>query len=486
MSRLPRAARWCAAIAFVNALVWSFVTPPFHVADETGHLVYVQHLAETGDVPDEQGAEPFSPEQGQVLDALRFPQVVGNARERTLTTEADDRALDRLGARRPDPVGPGGAIESSTQPPLYYALEAGVYLASPSRALLDRLWLMRVLSCLLAAATAAFTVLFLRELFREPWAWALGGLAVAFQPVFGFTSSGLTPDSLLFAASAATLFGMARAFRRGLSPRLGAGIGVALAVGALAKLNFLALIPGVLLGLGLLVWRTSGPRRPALVGAGAAVGILAAAVLAVVALNLAVWDRSAWGGGLGGAVDAAGGAPAATREISRAEQLSYVWQLYLPRLPFMDTQFEYFPPWQTWFKGFVGVFGWLDTPFPTWSYKLALGLAAPLLALALVGLFRIRERLAAHWPALLCFATISAGVLVSVGVLGLRYREDTGFAFEQARYLFPLLPLYAAGLVMAARGAGRRLAQPAAAVLVVLLAAHGLFGQLLVIARFYG
>ena len=78
------------------------------------------------------------------------------------------------------------------------------------------------------------------------------------------------------------------------------------------------------------------------------------------------------------------------------------------------------------------------------------------------------------------------GVLASIGVLGLRYREDTGNAFEQTRYLLPLLPLYAAGLALAIRGAGERLERPLAALVVVLAMAHGLFAQLLVISRYYG
>ena len=81
---------------------------------------------------------------------------------------------------------------------------------------------------------------------------------------------------------------------------------------------------------------------------------------------------------------------------------------------------------------------------------------------------------------------IVGGLLVSIGVLGLRYRRNTGFEFEQARYLLPLVSLYAAGVAAAALGAGRRFGRPAGAVLVCLAAVHGLFAQLLVISRFYG
>lgn len=488
MSRIPVAARWCALIALLNALAWSLITPPFQVPDETGHLVYVQYLAETGEVPDNPGAAVFSPEQAAMLDALRFNAVVGRPRDRAVSTELLDAEVERLGEERPSPVGGGGSVESSSQPPLYYAAQAAVYHASPWKGLLERVWLMRVFSCLLAAATTLFTFLFLRELLSEPWIWTLGALAVAFQPVFAFTSSGLTPDSLLFAASAATLFGLARAFGRGLTPRLGIGIGVALAIGMLAKLNYVALLPGALLGLALLVARAPTPdRRRALAGAGAAVGVLGAAVLMYAALNTLVWDRPVLGGGVEGAANVAAGDAGATGSApSRREQVSYIWQLYLPRLGFMNAQFEYFPPWQVWFKGLVGLFGWLDTPFPAWVYNLAFALTAPLALLFGLALVRGRSALRRRLPEILCYAAITGGLLVSIGILGLQYFDDTGFRFEQARYLLPLLPFYGAAVALAVRAAGTRVARPLGVLVLVGLIAHGGIAQLLVISRFYG
>lgn len=489
MSRIPVAARWCALIALLNTLAWSLVTPPFQVADETGHLVYVQYLAETGEVPDNPGAAVFSPEQGAMLDALRVNSVVGRPRDRALTTDILDAEVERLERERPSPVGGGGSVESSPQPPLYYAAQAAVYQASPWKGLLERVWLMRVFSCLLAAATTLFTFLFLRELVRTPWMWTLGALAVAFQPVFAFTSSGLTPDSLLFAASTATLFGLARAFRRGLTMRLGLGIGAALAVGTLAKLNFVALLPGALLGLALLAAHAPADgRRRALIGAGAAVGVLAAAVVVYVGLNTLIWDRPALGGGVENAANVAAGTQAADQApTTKAEQVSYVWQLYLPRLPFMNDQFaNHFPLWQTWFKGFIGLFGWLDTPFTEWVYRLALALVAPLLALLAFAFVRGRSGLRRRLPEIACYVAIAGGLMVSIGILGLRYLDDTGNRFEQARYLLPLLPFYGAALALAVRASGERFARPLATAVLVVMIAHNVFSQLLVISRFYG
>lgn len=492
MRRIPVAARWCAVVALLNALAWTLIVPPFHVPDETSHLAYVQYLAEEGEVPDNPGAAGFSREQATLLDALRFDSVVFSQRDRAVPSDLLDAEVDRVGDEGPSPVGEGGQQGSSTQPPLYYAAQAAVYTASPWKSLLARMWLMRAFSCLLAAATTLFTFMFLRELLREPWTWSVGALAVAFQPVFAFISSGVTPDGLFFAASAATLFGLARAFKRGLTPRLGLGIGAALVVGVLAKLNFMALVPGALLGLALLVARApADTRRRALVGAGAAVAVLGVAVLAYASLNTFVWDRPALGGGVEDAANVAAGrgaarSPAEPGAESRRAQVSYVWQLYMPRLPFMKAQFDYFPPWETWFKGFVGLFGWLDTPFPPWVYKLALGLAIPLAGLFGWSLLQGRGALRRRLPEVVCYATVTLGLLVSIGILGLRYVEGTGATFEQLRYLLPLLPFYGAAVALAVRAPGDRIGRPLAALVLVLLIGHTVFAQMLVISRFYG
>ena len=376
MRRIPAAARWCALVAFANALVWSLVTPPFHVPDETVHVAYLQQLAETGRIPNKPGASVFSAEEAAVLDALRFNSVVGSARDRPVYTEAQQRAIRTANEADRSRVSGGGTAESSSQPPLFYAYESIGYLASPWRGLLERVWLMRLMSALLCAATVLFVYLFLRELVpSEPWAWTVGALAVAFQPLFGFTGSGVTPDTLFFAASAALFWALARAFRQGLTPERGAVIGAALAVGLLAKLNFIALLPGVLLGVALLVWRERRGRslRPARLGAAAACAIPGAVAVVYVALNELVWDRTAWGGGVGiAARTAAGTGSHASDAITLADQLSYTWQLYLPRLPGMDSEFFHFPGWETWYRGFIGEFGWLDTTFDLWVYRVSL------------------------------------------------------------------------------------------------------------------
>ena len=76
--------------------------------------------------------------------------------------------------------------------------------------------------------------------------------------------------------------------------------------------------------------------------------------------------------------------------------------------------------------------------------------------------------------------------MLEIGVVGLKYRNSTGFVFEQARYLLPLLPIYSLAMVGIACGAGRRLERIAGGALVLIATAHVLFAQLLTLSRYYG
>ena len=484
LRRIPRVARWCALVAFLNAAVWAGITPIFHVPDETSHVAYLQYLAETGLVPNIPGGNGISDDEARVMDQLRFNDTVGFPDELSLSSEIQQSGLDDVERNRASPSSGGGIIETSGQPPLYYALGSGIYLASPWKGLTQRILLIRLLSALFAAATALFVFMFLRELFSQPWTWTVGALAVAFQPMFGFMAGGVHPDNLFFAASAALLFGLARAFARGLTPALGAGIGAALAVGVLSKLNFYALLPGALLALGLLVWRAREHRGDAARGATVALTVLALAVVGYAALNSIAWDRDLLGGGVENAANASVNRGAA-QPINLGEQLTYTWQLYLPRLPFMHEQFDYFPPYTVWFKGTIGKLGWLDTYWPDWVYRVALGLCVAPLLLAGLALWRRRRALLQRWPELLTYAVLAAGVMGSIGFLGIRFTRDTGYDFAQARYLFPFLAFYGAVVALAALGAGRRFERPVGAALVMVAMIHGLLAQLLVISRFY-
>jgi predicted membrane protein DUF2142 len=318
-------------------------------------------------------------------------------------------------------------------------------------------------------------------------------LAVAFQPLFGFISGGVNSDNLLFAAAAGVFYGLARSFRVGLTPALGLWIGALTAIGLLAKINMVGLVPGIVLGVLLLVLRAPPDgRRQAVRGALGAGALVVGAALIYAILNETVWDRSlffgASGASLSGGTGGVSGAPDVTHvpSASIGDALSYAWQFYLPRLPFMHAQFAHYPLYEVWFKGFIGSFGWLDYGFPGWVYTLALFIVVAVIGLA------VRE-LVVRWAAirpraaeLITYATITLGLLILTNGNGYSARLGGAGGFEQARYLLPLLALYGAIVALAARGAGRRWG-PAVGVLIVAIAiAHTAVAMLLTLTRYYG
>jgi hypothetical protein len=256
------------------------------------------------------------------------------------------------------------------------------------------------------------------------------------------------------------------------------------AVGLLTKLNFAGLVPGIVLGFVVLSVRgvrtgadEPGPRRsfgPMAVALTIAVGpVFLYAVRNVLEHHPALGVASATLNLVG------------TRE-SVIGEAAYVWQFYLPRLPGM---FNYFPGIATtrelWFDRGVGLYGWLDTSFPVWVYNVALVPTGALAVLALRSLFAERAALRARLAELLVYLTMAAGLMALVGGTSDLHRLS-GQQYTEPRYLMPLLPLAAAVLALAARGAGRRLGPAVGALIVTLFLAQDIFSQLLVVSRFYG
>jgi 4-amino-4-deoxy-L-arabinose transferase-like glycosyltransferase len=478
--RVPAAAWICGIVATLNAASWSFITPPFQVPDEPDHFAYVKQLAETRSLP-ASSEERFSPEEKLVLEALNYEQVRQHPGTGTISSQAEQRKLDEVlvGVGQLPKQGAPYAGVATSEPPLYYALESIPYILGSHGTLLDRLQLMRLLSALMAGLTAMFTLLFLREAMPAVrWSSTVGALAVAFVPLFGFMSGAVNPDSMLFAVSAALFYCVARAFRRGLTVRSAIATGVVIAVGLLTKLNFAGLAPGAFLALFVLAARgvrSSGRgalRAPAIAAAIGGLPILAFLI------GKALSDHAKIG--------------IASRVVkathgSVLSAASYVWQLYLPRLPGMVNDFPgLFTTRQIWFDGYVGRFGWLDTFFPGWVYTVALILAGLIAALCVRALLASRVALRGRVTELVVYALMALGLLVLVGVDSYLVFPTQLASYGQARYLLPLLPLLGAGIALAARGAGRRWGPATGALIVVLFIAHDLFGQLQVIARYYG
>jgi 4-amino-4-deoxy-L-arabinose transferase-like glycosyltransferase len=487
LARLPRALWICSAIAVVNAVTWSLLVPPFQIPDEPVHAGYAQYIGETGKIP-RPLAEGFYWTPPADADAA-FSGIPFSILGHPSWRQADSTALHRTLAGPLGRVNEGGAGYASRNPPLYYIYAGVAYRVARSASFLDRLETMRVASALMAGLTVAFVFLFLRELLpRVRWAWTVGALAVAFQPLFAFIGGGVNNDNLIYLSGAALLAGLARVFRRGLTIGTGVWVGAAVAAGILGKASMFALLPGVAVGLLAALWRAPRERRRIAFGGIVAAGVTAAIPVGLwVVANQTIYNRPA---------SAATNTFSTGSNFNYRELVSYIWQFYLPRLPFMDDQFPYahagyphypdYPLWQTFVQGFAGRFGWFQYGFPLWGNIVALVVYVLLILLAATALWRCRAALRRRWPELLTYVLLFGGLLGLVNVVGYQYRLSPPHdMFEQTRYLLPMLGLYAAVVALAARGAGRRLGPAVGVFLVMLAIGQNLFGQLVTMDRYY-
>jgi len=478
VGRVPRAAWVCALIAFLNASAWSLIVPPFQGKDEADHFAYVETLAENHTLPangHENGV--YSPEESAVIQADRYFQMTHTPQAHAIFTTAEQRALESAVNAGESLRTSGEAGIATSEPPLYYALQTIPYEIARGN-ILAQLQLMRLLGALFGAITALLIFLFLRELLPgTPWAATIGALCVALQPMFAFMSGSVSPDAGLFPVSAAAFLCIARAFRRGFTPRLALVFGGVIAIGLVTKLNFLAIALGSLVSLAALAMRELRSKRWR--------ALLSPAIAACVGgIPVAIYElRSAFSGH-----PVLGPLAGLTSAPSTFDEISYAWQFFLPRIPGMTHYFEGIRTYKDiWFNRSVGLYGWMDTLFPTWVDNVALLPAALIALLCGRGLFARRAVWKARLLELGVYVGLTLWVLVMLGVSS--YHGDAlnhGPAFAEPRYLLALLALLGAVVAVAVRGAGRRWMAVTGAAMVVLFLGHDIVSQLQVVARYYG
>jgi hypothetical protein len=479
LRRMPRTAWVCALVAVINCVCWSILTPPLQGPDEQAHFAYVQQLAENGKMPNGSSEENFSPEELAAMRDLEFGETILNQRADAVPSRLQHERLVHDLSQPLSRKGDGSVGVAASEPPLYYALQTIPYELGSGSTLLTQLELMRLLSALLSGITVLFVFLFLREaLPAAPWAWTVGGLCAALSPLLGFVGGSLDPDALLFAVCAALFYCFARAFRRGFEPRIAAALGAVVATGLLTKVNFVALIPGIGVGFILLTVRAARvSRRQAYRSLALACGIAGSPALLYIVINIAAHKE------LLGIVS---GSAKAVAHHNLSAELSYIWQFYLPRLPWMHSDFPgIVPALDIWFKGLVGRYNWLETVFPGWVYRVALipaGLIAGLCARELyAGRGALRERKAE----LAVYFSMLLGLMVLLAAASFESFPTLAAGDSEPRYFLPMLALGCALLALAARGAGRRWGPIAGVAIVMLILGHNVLSQLLEVSRYY-
>jgi hypothetical protein len=250
---------------------------------------------------------------------------------------------------------------------------------------------------------------------------------------------------MLYASWSIALWLGVRLLRRGPSPGRAAALLAAVGVACVVKATSYALVPAALLALGVSLWRGG---KLSLRGRAVTAGAAAAGLVA----TLGVWIAVARALHRAAAAQVGEVSNGAAATLNLREFASYLWQFYLPRLPFQSPfplRSTTLPAYDIWFKQAWGSFGWLEVNFPPAVYVVLLVGSVAVAAAALVGLWRARRRVD---RAVLAFLAL-AGLVLLAGLHWTEYRYLAARLgpFNSGRYLLPMIGVVGLVVAQAAR-----------------------------------
>jgi 4-amino-4-deoxy-L-arabinose transferase-like glycosyltransferase len=483
VARTPRALVALLLLATLLGVTWSLVTPAFQAPDEDAHFGYTQGLAESFELPGFADRPKYSTEQSLAGNLSNSDQT---AAELWVRMEWSKAAYERW--RRQDlafghaqKTNGGGANPASPNPPLYYLVEAGAYRLAESGDLFTRLQVTRLASVLWIPVTVLGVWLLTGELFRRDRVLQVTAAGTAAMlPMLQFASAAVSPDAMLYALWSLALWLGVRLLRHGLTAWGAAAFLGVVGLACVVKATSLALLPGAVLVVAIGVHRAAGAvplsSRVTKVGAGL---VALCATLGPWVIIARILDRPV-------SAQVAQVTTGAHASLSIREFLSYVWQFYLPKLPF-QTKFSTGAPhlavYDAWLKTGWAAFGWLEVRFPEWVY-VVLGLITG--AIAIISLLVLwRSRRTVDWASVLFLAIVAVSLLVGLHWTEYRMLDTGGGPFNVGRYLLPLAGIAGMAVALVVRTL-RPVHRPAGAALVLSsLFALNLFSLALMLSRFY-
>jgi 4-amino-4-deoxy-L-arabinose transferase-like glycosyltransferase len=483
ISGIPLALALVLLVGALQSVAWDLTLPAFQGPDEAAHFSYLQHLAETGDLPSAStGNSPNSGETQNALIQLNLSPLIGNLSARPAWSSADLALWHRVerslpAGSRADGSGPNAIAKN---PPLYYAVMSIPYRAFVWLPLLKRLFVLRLFNALCYLATIAFAWLIAGELFgRVRWKQTLAAGVVALEPQLAFMSAVINADNLLIALCTAFLFAALRLVRRGSSWQGVLAASVLAAAAALTHGRGLVTLPVLAVALAVSWLRFRPPVRETLARLGAAAAVLFIAFVAYLTLGRSSSGGSAYGGQVG--------------ELNQGsfnvrQFLSSIYQFYFPRLPSLRPRIG--PEYgyrQVFIDTFYGTFGSLEVTFRQRIYDLLQVFSA----LGLVGFYTacvLRWRtLRRAWPAVAVMATLFLTVLFFLHYVSYRALIGNGGSdpLIVGRYLLPMVSLFAIAITFTVGSLPRRAGPLLAAAILAIGVLLSLGGIGITAARFY-
>ena len=479
--RVPRALALLLLLAVIEVFAWVMVTPAFQGPDEIAHFAYTQNVAENGKKPQyDRGNGTESTLAGSAVYYLDLRALAGNAGARPLWSNADERGWKAVEKSLPPSARKdvGGPNAVAKNPPLYYAYEAAVYKLFSGTQFFTQVFWMRIANGLLFVLTVLFTWLLAAELFSRMWPRVLATAVVALQPMLTYTAGIINPDTLLTTVWAAFAFLAVRTVLRGPSARRLAGLALLVVASLLTHGRGVPIVVPAVLTV-FLAYDRHRPEHRRAIRIGGAVALVALAVVGWVVLVTGKLP-----GPYGGELNI----PPEARHPK--EFVSFVWQFYLPKLPFMDPRIG--PAYgfnQVYIVGlFGGRFGALDTLFSPQVYDLVqLFVTSAFLLLCAAAIARAAD-LRARWDVIVLLIVTALSLILFLHFASYRALStevDKVDPLIVGRYLLPLIPLYGVALAALAASA-RKWSLYAAGLILGLAIVHQLGALGLTLTRFYG
>lgn len=306
---------WALWALFVfRGLVYLGVTPVWEGFDEHQHFAYVQMVAEQGRLP-VPGREAVSGEVAASLRLLPLPwelkdSGLGLTHDEYWRLSGEERRARQAALRsippaaRREPAGtdnPHLRLYETQQPPLYYVLAAGPYRLFRDAGLLERVYVLRLFSLLLASAAVPLLFLSARRVFGDGTLAAWTAAAAVCMPEWMMDVARVGNDALAVCLMSALVW-LSLAWEK-LSLRQCLAVGLLLGAGLLTKAFFLPVVPALVV-LAVVRLRRAGRNWPEaaggagllLAGCAAASGLWFARNLALTGTLTGVMQSVALGG----------------------------------------------------------------------------------------------------------------------------------------------------------------------------------------------
>jgi 4-amino-4-deoxy-L-arabinose transferase-like glycosyltransferase len=352
---------------------WALASPAAQGPDEPTHFEYVQNLVERFKLPGDAGRPEFST---AVVDGMQAggtslggypPADIAPNWSLTGWREYNERMRSS-----PPSTSNGGGPDTTAgaNGPFYYAFAAVGYLLDLHGTWFGQVFTIRLWDILLLLGTTAAAWLLAGEVFGKQRVLQLVAAGtVAFLPMTTFITETVTTDAMLPCLWTLALWLAARVIRRNGQLRDASALCLITGAAILTKgTSYVLLLPLASAFLAALWLSEPGTRLATLKRLAAASSVLVAILVGwfifarlvgYVGIRQISGDTTAWWHSL--------------------HFLSYLWQWYLPRLPFMHRWNEtppFVPSYAVWMQEGFGFFGWLSFGVPGWLYHVVAWAAA--------------------------------------------------------------------------------------------------------------